>query len=61
MRGWNGFAGLTSGVVQASANGGLTWSQLGSARLGGIHDLALTRDGQYVLAATGLGLWRIHR
>ncbi len=55
------FAGLTTGVVQASADAGATWSQLGSADLGGVQDLALTRDGQYLLGATALGVWRIRR
>lgn len=54
------WAGLTSGVVQASADGGATWTQLGRDGLGAVADLALSRDGSYLFAATSTGVWRIH-
>jgi hypothetical protein len=47
MPGWEGWA----------ARGG----QLGGGDLGGVEDLAPTLDGHYLLAATGQGVWRIHR
>jgi photosystem II stability/assembly factor-like uncharacterized protein len=55
------YAGLTSGSVQASHDGGTTWADLGSGGLGGVADLALSLEGTYVLAATSLGVWRIAR
>lgn len=55
------YAGLTSGVIQESADAGATWSQLGSGGLGGVEDLALSLDGTYLYAATTSGVWRIHR
>jgi photosystem II stability/assembly factor-like uncharacterized protein len=54
------WAGLTSGTVQASADGGATWVQLGRDGLGGVADLALDLTGAYLYAATSTGVWRIH-
>ena len=55
------YAGLTTGSVQASHDGGTTWADLGSGGLGGVADLAVSLDGTYLLAATDLGVWRIAR
>jgi photosystem II stability/assembly factor-like uncharacterized protein len=53
------YAGLTSGVVKSSPDGGLSWADLGHAGLGGIEDLALSNDQGILFAASNLGVWRL--
>ncbi len=48
----------TGSWVQASRDGGATWSDLGGRGLAQIADLALGVDGLYLYAATDRGLWR---
>jgi hypothetical protein len=54
--GTSSVAGLPS--VQFSPDGGQTWSTVGTARIGPVHDLARTPDGSALFAATTAGVWR---
>jgi len=54
---WVGLGSLGRGV-QASTDGGSTWSDLGLADRA-IHDLVLGIDRRYLFAATNDGLWRL--
>ena len=53
------YAGLTTGAVQSSDNAGMTWSDLGQNGLGGMEDLALSRNETTLFAATPTGVWRM--
>ena len=53
-----GYSGRLGGL-RASADGGRTWGDLGGPDLGGVYDLALTRDGRDLYAATEHGVWRL--
>jgi hypothetical protein len=54
------YAGFTDGTVQSSTDAGATWDNLGQAGLGGMSDLKLSLDTEYLYAATQLGVWRLH-
>ncbi|MCA1646976.1 MAG: hypothetical protein LC797_16440 [Chloroflexi bacterium] len=57
------YAGLTDATVQISHDAGSTWAQLGGSvgMSNRVTDLALTLDGQYLLAASDQGVFRIKR
>ena len=50
---------LSASRVQANADGGGTWADLGRRDLGEINDLALGVDGRSLYLATDRGLWRL--
>ncbi len=54
------YAGFIDGNVKSSADAGATWTSLGQGSLGGLADLQLSLDAQYLYAATSLGVWRLH-
>ncbi len=54
------YVGFTDGTVQTSGDAGTTWDGLGQGNLGGMSDLKLSLDAQYLYAATQLGVWRLH-
>ena len=53
------YAGITTGSVLSSQDGGASWTPLGSAAIGSIADLALSHDEGVLFAATSSGVWRI--
>jgi hypothetical protein len=55
------FAGLTTGIVRRSTDGGVTWEDVGQSGLGGITDIKLSLNGEYAFAATTTGVWRLPR
>jgi hypothetical protein len=46
-------------TIRTSADGGLTWTDLGQGGLGKTTGLALGIDGHNLYAATGAGVWRL--
>jgi hypothetical protein len=48
-----------SSAVRTSADGGLTWTDLGQGLGGPASSLALGIDGRNLYAATGSGVWRL--
>jgi hypothetical protein len=52
------FTSITSGVA-VSTDGGQTWSDLGSQKLGGIADLALSRDRSTLYLTSDQGLFSL--
>jgi hypothetical protein len=53
------YAGITTGLVKSSGDGGGTWSQLGSSGLGGIEDLTLSNDQGTLFLTSSSGVWRL--
>jgi photosystem II stability/assembly factor-like uncharacterized protein len=53
------YAGLSTGGVKTTSDGGVTWLDLGRQDLGRINDLALGIDAINIYAATDNGLWRL--
>jgi hypothetical protein len=47
-----------SSQLQESYDGGLSWSAVGQAIAGSVHDLVLGVDGRNLYAATDSGVWR---
>ncbi len=45
--------------VKTSANGGVTWQELGRQDIGHVNDIAAGIDGKNLYAATDQGIWRL--
>jgi hypothetical protein len=53
------YAGITTGSVMSSRDGGASWTSLGSAAIGSVADLALSHDEGSLFVATSSGVWRM--
>jgi photosystem II stability/assembly factor-like uncharacterized protein len=52
------YVGVTTGTVRTSTDAGSTWTNVGTAALGALQDLALSQDQGVLFAASNTGVWR---